>query len=150
MIIIFNKIDNHRKYNQFKSLKEKLIASEYPARFESLTKSFSVNDTSITKLIQQNLSFLEQDIPEINHSVIYIKDSNYFYKINNEQFYYKQKKLFEKIRFLPQSVQSNIDYLNSTDQLNIDSLYIFTKHNSNIDLMLKVGNGYLFVRHFRE
>lgn len=149
LIFTSHKIDNQKKYNQFRSLNEKLMNSEYPSRFDNLTKNFSVSDTSIIKLIQQTLSFLEEDIPEINHSEIYINDSNYYYRINNEQFYYEQK-IVEKIRFLPQGVKTYIDYINSAGQTNVDSLYFKTKNNRNLDLMIKVGKGYLLVRHFRN
>jgi hypothetical protein len=147
LIFLFDKIDNLKKYNQFRSLKENLLTSEYPARFEKMAKNFSADDTSGIKLIQQNLSFLEKDIPGINYSEFYIKDSNYYYKINNENYYYN---FLEKIQYLPQSIRTYIDYIDSTDHLNVDSLFSFTKNNSNLDLMIKVGSGYLFVRHIRK
>jgi len=149
LIVMLSRIDNRRKYVQFKSINEKLLNSEYPKRFEDLTKNFHPDDTSAIKLIYQNLSFIKEDFPEINFSEIYIKDTGSYHKITHEEYRNFSENL-EEVRYLPQNLNNYIAYLDRNSKTDIDSLYKFTRDLRSLDLMMKTGQGYLLVRHWRK
>jgi hypothetical protein len=149
LIIVLNRIDNIKKYNQYKALYESILNSEYPDRFEKLTSDFSINDTSLITSIKQNLEFLQKDIPEVDYSEIYINGLDCYYNISNYK-YFNDPKLFSEIKYLPQNIKRFIDYLNKHESPSIDSLYSIVQNDSKLELVIKTGKGYLIVNYSRN
>ena len=72
-----------------------------------------------------------------------IRDS--FYKIENGRHYDYQTARKEK--YLPNRIKKFIPYLEKYPNPNIDTLYGLTKEDSNLKIVYKIGDGYLFVSH---
>ncbi len=144
LIIFLNFIDNSKKYNHYKSLNENIIKSEYYGRFSTLLNDLSKDSTSF-ELVKQTLQSLEEDIPSIDYAEIYLPDSAFFYKIENGRHYDYQTARKEK--YLPNRIKKFIPYLEKYPNPNIDTLYGLTKEDSNLKIVYKIGDGYLFVSH---
>ena len=142
LIIIFSSIDSSKKYREFKSLNQKILASEYPDRLDSLLRKFSRTDTVLLKTIKDNLSLLEQDFPEVNYSEIYIKDSCCYYNITGYPDYHTSK-LVDEIKFLQNDIKRYFLYLDQHPNPNIDSFYTLMTTDSNLELVFKLSNCYL-------
>ena len=149
LIILLNDIDNRKKFNQYKLLNDNIQNSEYIDRFSKQINSFSPTDTVLIEEIKQNLGLLEEDIKEIDYSEMYIKSTDRYYKITNRQNY-RNTKLVTEIKYLPKNISSFIQYLEQNPDPDIDSLYSINSSNTDLELMIKVGNGYLRVSHQRN
>jgi hypothetical protein len=146
LVAALNFIDNSKKYNQYKALNENVINSEYRDRFTNLIRVSSLRDSA--SIIQQTLESLEEEIPMIDYSEIYLPDSGYYYKITDGR-YADDSEIITKIVYLPNHIKKFIAYIDKNPKPGIDSLYSLIKDDSQLDIVFKVGKGYLYVRHSR-
>ena len=146
-IVILNQFDNRKKFKQFETVYNQILSSDFPDRLAPLIAHYSENDTLTIEQLEQNLEALIEDIKEIEYSTLYIKESDYFFKIYSNGYRSNSTK---KISYLPEQHQKFTDYLDENDKPDIDSLYALTADDNRISIALKIDRGYLILWYFRE
>lgn len=150
MVVALNYVDNKKKHETYKSMNRSINDSDYITRFHSLLDSFSINDSINHKSIKKTLRILEDDFAEIDYSEIYIKNNNNgFYRITSN-YSSRYDNLTTELDFVKQEINKFIIYLDNNPNPDIDSLFSISSPSKNLTLMIKINNGYLLLRNYRN
>lgn len=149
-IVLLNTLDQRRKFHQYRDLYQSVLTSNYPERFSGLLDSFNSSDTVKLKSIKENLGMLQRDFDEIYYSEIIIKSDSLFYIITNTQNY-SRSRLVSGEMYLEKNKEKYVEYLDSTDQVDLHTLLELSDDPLNMDIVLKItDNSYLFLKYYRK
>ena len=150
VIVLLNTLDQRRKFHQYRDLYQSVLTSDYPERFSGLLDSFNSSDTVKLRSIKENLGMLQRDFDEIYYSEIIIKSDSLFYIITNTQNY-SRSRLVSGEMYLEKNKEKYVEYLDSTDQVDLHTLLELSDDPLNMDIVLKItDNSYLFLKYYRK
>ena len=150
VIVLLNTLDHKRKFHQYRDLYQSVLTSNYPERFSGLLDPFNSSDTVKLRSIKENLGMLQRDFDEIYYSEIIIKSDSLFYVITNTQNY-SRSRLVSGEMYLEKNKEKYVEYLDSTDQVDLHTLLELSDDPLNMDIVLKItDNSYLFLKYYRK
>lgn len=116
IMIGLNKLDDRRKYKQFKSLNEEILASEYPERLAGLFKAFAKSDSSASIKIRETLTQLKSEFKDISDCKIFLSDSSTFLEFNCDEWYTEMK-------YLPKNIETLKIFLDKQNNVDLEQLF---------------------------
>lgn len=145
VIIVLNRIDSKKRYNDFLMLQETVKNSSYISQINDFTKDFLISDHETTEDIKQTLKNFNDEINRLQEVVLIYPRNEYFYYL----YPWSETKAFKILRY---DEQKFIDVLEDTTQDTKDlSLYKLNKKSNTILMsMIKLEHAYLKFSFNRE
>lgn len=149
LVYFLNVVDNNKRVEQFKNIYNSVLNSEFLNDFAELSSVFDANDSISVKDLKQKLKVFKADFSQINQVDLYIQKGEIYYNITD--YYTNKTKLYRVEKYLPSSIERQINYLSAHNEVVVDSLLELIPASSWITTVFKIDEGvYLTISYKRD